>query len=115
MLHKLAIWLLLPAMLLNGLWMVCNPPGATDSPAQSEEERADCIRICAALEARFGRICFFLPGDTKTSITIINFGVAILPSEILLQPMAVTEPFVTRLSTVYTNPSLSNHTPPPKA
>ena len=112
--HKLAIWLLLPIMLLNGLWMVCSPPDAADSPAHSQES-ADCIRICAALEASFGRICFFLPGNNKTSITILDFGAAILPIEFMLQPVVAEEPFVTRLTAAYSDPSLSDRTPPPRA
>ncbi len=114
MIRKLAIWLLLPTMLLNGLWIVCNQPGATDSPAHSQES-ADCIRICAALEASFGRICFFLPGESKTSITIMDFGVAILPSEMVVLTAATDEELAVELSDSYWNPSLSHPTPPPRA
>ena len=114
MLQKLAIWLLLPPMLLNGLWMVCNPPGVVDSPAETEES-ADCIRICAALEAQLGRICIIWPGDTKPSLTIIDFGAAILPSEILLQPVAIDERLERDLPVLHRSPSLSNPTPPPRA
>jgi hypothetical protein len=114
MLRTLAISLLLPAMLLNGLLMVCNPPGGSDSSARPEES-ADCIRICAALEATFGRICFFLPGNAKASITILDFGVAILPSEIALPAVATDEELAAELPDAYWNPSLSHPTPPPRA
>ncbi|HYR88757.1 MAG TPA: hypothetical protein VE422_32070 [Terriglobia bacterium] len=112
MLRKLTIWLLLPTMLLNGLWMVCNPPGETDS--QQSERSADCIRICATLAAVLGHMCFLLPGDTRASITIIDFGAAILPGEILLQRVATEEPFVEELPASPQNPSLSRTTPPPR-
>ena len=112
LLHKLAIWLLLPTMLLNGLWMVCNP-GATGS-AEESKPSADCIRICAALEAELGKICFVLPGDTKASITVIDFGPAILPSEITLEPAAAGEQIAAELPSAYGNPNLSNPTPPPR-
>ena len=114
MLQKLAIWLLLPPMLLNGLWMVCNPPGVVDSPAGTEES-ADCISICAALEAELGRICIIWPGDTKPSITVFDIGAAILPDEIVLEPVATDEQLITAWSSLYSDPSLFTNTPPPKA
>jgi hypothetical protein len=119
MLHKLVIWLLLAPMLLNGLWMVCSDPSsataATASGAQSEE---NCSKICLMKhDVDLGMICFALPGDTRTSttITILDFGAALLPTEFQLKPVAAEEPFVTELSSVYSDPSLSNQTPPPKA
>jgi hypothetical protein len=110
---KLAIWILLPAMLLNGLWMVCSTPD-TASP-MSAQEKADCIRICAALEAEFGRICIIWPGGSKPSISVIDYGSAILPAEILLKPIVTTELGSLEFFTSYLGPSLSNLTPPPKA
>jgi hypothetical protein len=66
-------------------------------------------------QASEGAICFLLPGNAKSSITIIGFGAAILPPEIgLLQALAIPEQFVTELPLVYSNPSLSNPTPPPR-
>ncbi len=114
MLRNLAIWVLLPSMLLNGLWMVCNPISAADSPV-SPEEFADCIRICAAFEAEFGKICLIWPGNTTPSITVFDFGAAILPDEIVLQPAAMDEQLMPAWSTLYANPSLFTTTPPPKA
>ena len=119
MLHKLVIWLLLTPMLLNGLWMVCSDSSsdtaATASGAQSEE---NCSKICMMKHGvDLGTICFALPGGTRTSttITVFDFGVALLPLEFQLKPVSAEEPFVTELSAVYSNPSLSNQTPPPKA
>jgi hypothetical protein len=111
--YKLAIWILLPAMLLNGLWMVCSTPD-TDSP-MSAQEKADCIRICAALEAEFGRICIIWPGGSKPSISVIDYGAAVLPSETLVKPIVTNEQGPEEFFTSYRAPSLSDLTPPPKA
>jgi hypothetical protein len=113
MLQKLAIWLLLPAMLLNGLWMVCDPSGTSETP-MTAEERADCIRICARLEAEFGRICIIWPGN-HGSINVIDYGVAIFPDEIVLPPAATTEHVTEEPSLLHFGPSLSQLTPPPRA
>ena len=113
MLHKFAIWLLLPAMLLNGLWMVCSTPDSAESP-MSAAEKADCIRICAALEAQLGRICVIWPGAPK-SISVIDYGAAVLPEELLLKPAETNEQLVAALPALHWDPVLSNLTPPPKA
>jgi hypothetical protein len=114
MLRKLALVLLLPAMLLNGLWMVCQPQDQGDSPA-SAKESADCIRICAALEAALGEICFLFPGHPNASITIVDYGPAIVPDEVLLQPMPVFVEFEEQLPSAHGSPFVSNSPPPPKA
>ena len=114
MLRKLALVVLLPAMLLNGLWMVCHPQDGADSPGPSKES-ADCIRICAALEASLGTICLLFPGHTNASITVVDYGAAVLPAEILLQPVAVDPGFEALATPAYGNPFLSNSTPPPRA
>ena len=121
MLRKLVIWFLLAPMLVNGLWMVCSDASsetaaaAAGAHAQSEES-SECIKMCAMKYAKeLGTICFVLPGDSKTSITILDYGAAILPLEFRLQPFAVEEQFVTNVAPYYSNPSLYNHTPPPKA
>lgn len=114
MLRNLAILLLLPAVLLNGLWIVCNPPDPA-AAAERAAEFADCIRICAVHEASFGRICILWPGENKSSITVFDFGVAILPSEIVVPTTVTGEQVAAELPVSYWDPSLSNHTPPPKA
>jgi len=101
-------------MLLNGVWMVCSTPNTGDAP-MSAEEKADCIRICAALEAEFGRICIIWPSDTKPSISVIDYGAAILSDEIVVKPIATNEEVPAGFSASYGDPVLSNLTPPPKA
>ena len=114
MMHKFAIWILLPAMLLNGLWLVCNTPDTGDAP-MTAQEKADCVRICAALEAEFGRICIIWPGEDKPSISVIDYGAAILPEEILLEPVVTNERVPVALLAAHWDPTLSKLTPPPKA
>ena len=114
MLRKLALAVLLPAMLLNGLWMVCQPQDQDDAFAHSKES-ADCIRICAALEASLGTICLLFPGRSNVSITVIDYGAAIVPEEILLAPSMAMGEFVEQVPVSYANPSLSGSTPPPRA
>ena len=111
---KLTIWLLVPVMLMNGLWMVCDPTGSADPP-MSAEERADCIRICAALEKEFGRICIIWPGGTKPSISVIDYGAAILTDEIVVAPTITDEQVLVELPAHHWDPTLSHATPPPRA
>jgi hypothetical protein len=114
MLQKLALAVLLPAMLLNGLWVVCPPQDGAESPVSSKES-ADCIRICAALEASLGTICLLFPGHSNASITVIDYGSAVLPDAMLVQPVDIDQQFETALPVSYGNPFLPNPTPPPEA
>jgi hypothetical protein len=79
------------------------------------QEKADCIRICAALEAQFGKICIIWPGGSKPSISVIDYGAAMLPADILVKPIVTTEQGPREFFISYGAPSLSNLTPPPKA
>src|SRR5687767_5536947 len=113
MFYKLTFWLLLPPMLLNGLWMVCNPP-ATEESAVDPQQLADCIRICVALEKEFGKICIIWPGNSTPSITIFDFGAAILPDEIVFKPVSTHRKFHQWWPAFYSSPTLFTDTPPPK-
>src|ERR1043165_6228341 len=110
MLRKLIFWVLLPAMLVNGLWMVCQPQDQEDSLPQSKES-ADCIRICAALEASLGTICLLFPGHSNASITVIDYGAAVLAAQVLLQPTSVDQPFKPASVASYGSAFLSSSTP----
>src|ERR1700758_4277724 len=114
MLHKLAVLILLPAMLLNGLWLICPPPDGADSAAPTKES-ADCIRICAALEASLGVICLLFPGHSNASITVVDYGAAILPGAVVVQPVRMDQQFEAEVPVSYGSPFLSNSTPPPRA
>jgi hypothetical protein len=114
MLHKLALVVLLPAMLLNGLWVMCPPQDGADSP-ESAKESADCIRICAALEASLGTICLLFPGHANASITVIDYGAAIfLAHATLKQPVYTDHRFQPMAASSYGDPYLSSSTPPPR-
>jgi hypothetical protein len=114
MLHKLAFVVLLPAMLMNGLWVVCPPQDGSDSP-ESAKESADCIRICAALEASLGTICLLFPGHANASITVIDYGAAIfLPHASLKKPVDTDQQFHSIAHASYGDPYLSSSTPPPR-
>src|SRR5436309_1685479 len=89
-----------------------------DSAERNLHSSKDCIRICLMKHAaELGTICLALPGNTKNSasITVIDFGVAVLPLEFLLRPVDSDSPLVTMPYTAYTAPSLANETPPPKS
>ncbi len=120
MARNLVIGLLLPAMLLGGLWVVCKSGpsdgqrAGTGSSTQSEEE-ANCARICALKHrANAGAICLLLPGS-DTSISVLDFGAAILPSEISPERIAAAESMVIEAAAFYSNPILSDPNPPPRA
>jgi hypothetical protein len=107
---KLISWLLLPPMLMAGLWMVCS-----DAASPVPQESADCAMICAIKHKVNDRlVCFLLP-DGKTSITVLDIGSAILPVAVALQPAATAEPVVIAGLVFYSNPTLAYPTPPPRA
>jgi hypothetical protein len=114
MLHKLAVLILLPAMLLNGLWMICPPQNGADSAVPTKES-ADCIRICAALEASLGVICLLFPGHSNASITVVDYGAALLPGEIPLQPVVIDHRLELASVETYGSPFLASSTPPPRS
>jgi len=113
MLRNLIGWILIAPLLLNGLWIVCNDAPSAESVPLSKE--AECARICLLkLQAIGERFCLILPGASKTSISVIDFGVALVPTKIQLQGNEGAEPFFVTFSPRYLNPSPSNRTPPPR-
>jgi hypothetical protein len=122
MLRNLLGWLLLVPVLFNGLWVVCNDVStrveAAPAPHELSEEAANCMRICAMkhLTVDAGPMCFLLPGNSRTTVTVFDFGPALLTTEVQLQqPVTDADEFVAALPVFYSSPSLANHTPPPKA
>src|SRR5437016_7083165 len=121
MLRKLLLSALLLPLLINGLWIVCNDSSGPSSEALPDassgltQEQIDCIRICA-MKHGLGdsTICLVLPGDAK-SITIVDFGVAILPAQVKLEPIAIAENSSTDFPVIYEAPVLFSATPPPRA
>ncbi len=134
MLRKLAICLLLIPLPLNGLWLVCkNAPPVPQAPvepsaqadsnlleyfanAESDTETgANCVNECAwKAKSNDGSICL-VSGGSKTSLTILVFGVALLPPEVQLHPLAAARQLIAEPPELYLNPSVDRSTPPPKA
>ena len=118
MLRTVVLWFLLLPLPLNGLWMACNDVSSEGQAATGEspaltQEQMDCIRICAMKHQSIdGPICIILPGNAKSSITIINFGVALLSEKVELAPIAAIEEYVTELPIMYSGPSVYHATPP---
>jgi hypothetical protein len=115
MLHHLVALLLLALMPFDGLWIACNDDDEFASAGISREA-AECIRICMMKRAiEQGAICILLPA-AKTSVTVIQFGMAILPKEIgLRQTIEKSQEFLIRLSGHYASPLISDPSPPPRA
>jgi hypothetical protein len=135
MLRKIAIWLLLIPMPLNGLWVTCQD---ADSKApkqdQATQAAADdntnllamfasgavdvddspaCTKICAR-DGRSGGFCL-LSGESRNSFSIVVFGVALLPPAVALHSLPPTAQIATELTNGYSNPSADGYTPPPRA
>ena len=145
MIRKLAVWVLLIPLPLNGLWLVCRdaPPAEPQSPQASTNtedsednlfshfgelpngnensagenmpEGSDCSRLCPIeIAAKTGALCL-LTSDNKVSMTIVVFGVAVLPPAIHLQAPDTSPDPVPSLAEFYLNPAIDHSTPPPKA
>jgi hypothetical protein len=120
MLRKLVLWFLLLPLPLNGLWVACDDAvnadqATTPDSAELTQQQLDCARICAMKHQGIdGPICIILPGNAKTSITIFNFGVAVIPAKVEISPVGVLESYVTELPAMYTAPNVLSATPPPR-
>jgi hypothetical protein len=116
--RNLACWVLLVPLAFNGLWIVCSSSDAADATVSREllDEGADCTRICLMHQVkRNERMCLIFPGDSKKSITVLDFGVAVLTCPVCLQPPVWVESILSKGPVFYPNPSILTHTPPPKA
>ena len=133
MLRKIAIWLLLIPLPLNGVWLACpeSAPAQAASEQQQVEQSPDvslftafseaapdgplCKTICYLKAAvHNGGICLVSPGG-KTSITMIAFAVAVPVPQAQLQPLVSSSQRVAEPQNFYLNPSADRSTPPPRA
>jgi hypothetical protein len=123
MLRKLAVWLFLIPISLNGLWMLCNDvPSQSQKPAESSSQTdadakssADCTKECSLqVAATEGSVCI-ISADNKTSITIVVFGVAVIPPSVQLHQLVKSGEFVAEWPALYLDPSLAGSSPPPRA
>jgi hypothetical protein len=111
MVCKLSSWIFLIPLLLNGLWVVCE----TAPSQQASPEAAECAKMCPMNHAaNAGAVCLLLPGASQKTLTVIDFGVAILTPEVHLEPRIREQEFAHPVFPTYSSPSLSHHTPPPK-
>jgi hypothetical protein len=119
MIRNLIGWVLLAPMLLNGLWVVCNDgsskAAAAPVPVELSQLDADCAKMCPMKHQAAGEMCLLLPGESKKSISILDFGVAILTPEFQLTPLSRAGALAPELPAAYSSPVLYSHTPPPKA
>ncbi|MBI4460899.1 MAG: hypothetical protein HY648_12695 [Acidobacteria bacterium] len=119
MLRKLAVWLLLIPLPLNGLWMVCgeapSAANASTDSAEVREEMADCEQMCPLDQpAKEGAICL-LTADGSGSMSVILFGVAVLPLQTVLHPPVLARQYLSELAhDKYVSPCLDRATPPPR-
>ncbi|MBI2817632.1 MAG: hypothetical protein HYX72_11905 [Acidobacteria bacterium] len=134
MLRKLVIWLLLIPLPLNGLWVTCydtspepvqesqtaaddntNLLEMFDSGAVDSDDPATCVKICnLRSNVKDGTFCL-VSGESKSSFSIIVFGVAILPPSVALHSLLPSIQLDTELPVLYLNPSVDGSTPPPRA
>ncbi|MBI2815811.1 MAG: hypothetical protein HYX72_02610 [Acidobacteria bacterium] len=133
MLRKLAVWILLIPLPLNGLWLACEeePPkvqgSSVDLPASEENlfstfavsddaivSAGECARFCAFKSAEEnGSVCLLGP-EGKTSITILVFGVAVTQPQFQLSAIQPAGRGPAEMLDLYSNPNLFLSTPPPR-
>lgn len=130
MMRRIAICLFLLPLALNGLWLICReaPPemsidtsletsldAQATEPQQSaaEKRKAECERICG-VHAGAGPVCLLSPGN-KTSLSIVIFGLSILPAATAARPPAPTRRTVPEFSALHFDPCIADPAPPPRA
>jgi hypothetical protein len=115
LLRKLALYLLVLPLTLNGLWILCRDvppePQAPDSVQSSgiDQQKAECERLCA----RQSSLCLSSAAD-KTSVTIVVFGLAIFPPEVQIVSPSVTRQTSAELRDLHSDPSIAHASPPPR-
>lgn len=121
MFRKLATLVLAVPLLLNGLWMVCagGEPKAPNPAVYSAEsgEKPHCTTtMCATEKARNdGPICLLTSDENKVLMTILVFGVAVVPGEVgVPQPLAAGQATAV-WSSFYISPNIPFSPPPPEA
>lgn len=122
--RKLVIWLLLIPLPLNGLWMVCrdapevqdqaHSSGSQATGASEKAARENCEKICALRLAEASGVVCFLSAGRSNSISIVVFGIPVLPRQAALEPPATASQSVATAADFFPNPQLSIPTPPPR-
>ena len=120
MLRRLATLVLLIPLSLNGLWMLCadgeTPSTPAETPSQTAAAAPHCTKtICPLTQAPTGAICLISSNGDGSSIAAFMFAVAAPPAVETLTASIVLSDQVPEQPALYSNPTLSGLTPPPKA
>jgi hypothetical protein len=123
MLRRLATFVLLVPLSLNGLWMICaedetaaETVSASAAIDASDAEGAEhCAQMCPIHQPEPGAICLISSNGDGTSLAAIFFVVAPPPAAETLTAAFVVRESVPEPAAQYSNPSLAGSTPPPKA
>ena len=124
MFRRLATWVLLAPLSLNGLWMLCEnapqaaqPKAAAVSPASTKAgEIPDCKTLCPAVKPiQSGSICLLASNGDGRSIAVYGFAVTAPAAVVSFLHPAADHEFPSTSASIYANPALGELTPPPKA
>jgi hypothetical protein len=132
MFRRIATFVLLVPLSLNGLWMVCAEPpeeAATTTPPAEPSEH--CKKMCPLHQGKVdtelaavdtdsdmqpGAICLISSDGSGASISAFAFAVAPPPAAMVTIAADLTDrTFATDKPIFYGDPPLSGSTPPPKA
>jgi len=119
MLRRFATVVLLIPLSLNGLWMLCadgqTPSEAAETPSQTAAA-AHCTKtICPLNQPPTGAICLISSNGDGSSIAAFVFAVAAPPPVEKLAASIFVIDKAPEQPALYSNPTLSGLTPPPKA
>jgi len=120
MIRRLATWVLLIPLSLNGLWMVCEnapqSPEPASAAAQESPAMAHCKTMCPTVRpTQTGSICLVSANGDGRSIAVYAFAVSPPTVGAELLASAGADDFPILPVALYLSPSLPEHSPPPKA
>jgi hypothetical protein len=131
MFRRIATFVLLVPLSLNGLWMVCAeaPVEAASTPATEPSEQ--CKKMCPIHQAQSestqlaaadadsgmqpGAICVISSDGTGTSIAAFAFAVTAPAAVVAVAEELIVSDSVSETVLSYADPPLMGLTPPPKA
>lgn len=133
MLRRMATFVLLVPLSLNGLWMLCaeeSPTVGAETAPPSAEASEHCKKMCpiphaetetAPLEVpqsgegQTGAICLLSSNGDGASIDAIAFAVTMPAAVVTVASDLTVREFTTERAIFYGDPLLSGLTPPPRA
>jgi hypothetical protein len=123
MFRRLATWMLLVPLSLNGLWMLCeNAPqnqeraaAAVAAPSAATGQIADCKTLCPTVKpVETGSICLVGSNGDGRSIAVYAFALTMPSVVVSFLHAALDNEFPSAAASIYSNPVLDELTPPPK-